>query len=47
MNAHAKLAKSTGMARPSSMGDILEVRADGADIVDGIEAGFTSRMAIC
>jgi ribonuclease J len=41
MNAHAKLAKEHGYgATIVNDGDILEIRADGADIVDGIEAGF-------
>ncbi len=41
MDAHAKLAKEHGYgATIVNDGDILEIRADGADIVDGIEAGF-------
>jgi ribonuclease J len=41
MNAHAKLAKEHGYgATIVNDGDILEIRADGADIVDGIEQGF-------
>lgn len=41
MNAHAKLAEEHGYgATIVNDGDILEIRADGAEIVDGIEAGF-------
>ena len=41
MAAHAKLAREHGYgAVVVGDGDILEIRADGADIVDGIEAGF-------
>jgi ribonuclease J len=41
MNAHAKLAKEHGYgATIVNDGDILEIRADGADIVDGTEQGF-------
>lgn len=41
MNAHAKLAKEHGYGVTIiNDGDILEIRADGADIVDGIEQGF-------
>lgn len=39
--AHAQLAKDHGYgATTIGDGDILEIREDGADIVDGIEAGF-------
>ncbi|MEQ8658011.1 MAG: ribonuclease J [Hyphomicrobiales bacterium] len=41
MNAHAKLAKEHGYgAVIVNDGDILEIRADGADIIDGIESSF-------
>ncbi len=41
MNAHAKLAKEHGYgATIVNDGDILEIRADVAEIVDGIEQGF-------
>jgi ribonuclease J len=41
MNAHAKLAKEHGYgATIVNDGDILEIRADGAEIVDGVEQGF-------
>jgi hypothetical protein len=43
-----KLAREHGYgAVVVNDGDILEIRADGADIIDGIEAGFMSRTAIC
>ena len=41
MEAHAKLAREHGYgAEIVNDGDILEIREDGAEIVDGIEAGF-------
>lgn len=41
MDAHAKLAKDHGYgAAIVNDGDILEIRADGAEIIDGIEPSF-------
>ena len=41
MEAHARLASEHGYgAEIVNDGDILEIREDGAEIVDGIEAGF-------
>lgn len=48
LDAHAKLAIEHGYgATIVNDGDILQINADGADVVDGIEAGFLVKDGKC